>query len=66
MQQNCFSSCPPGISLAPLREEHAEKINSLWPNRHDGSLQFIKLIIELSPNIGAFDSNGKLVAWCLR
>lgn len=52
--------------MSPLSKKHADKINSYWTYRQDGSLDFIHLLIELSPNIGAFDSSGNLVAWCLR
>lgn len=39
----------------------------MWPNRHQASDFFIAQIIERSPSVGAFTTDGgKLVAWCLR
>lgn len=47
-------------------EDDAIEIDSKWPNRHDGSLFFIKRLIKWNPNIGAYDESGKLMGWCLR
>lgn len=57
---------PKGITLKPLTQEHAEMVNELWPNRHHGSLFFIKRLIDWNPNVGAYTEDGQLIAWCLR
>lgn len=47
--------------------EHGEKINDLWPHKHNGSLYFIQRLIEMNLNIGAFtEDEDELIAWCLR
>lgn len=54
------------MTLKPLSAKHAEVVNDEWPNKHIGSLYFIKRLIECNPNIGAFDENNELMGWCLR
>lgn len=44
----------------------AEAINDEWPNKHIGSLFFVKRVIEWNPNIGAFDENNELMGSCLQ
>lgn len=44
----------------------AKIADDVWPNKHDGSLFFLKRLIELNPNIGAYNENNELVAWCFR
>lgn len=46
--------------------ENAEIVNELWPNKHQGSLFFVKRLIEWNPQIGAFNENNELMGWCLR
>lgn len=58
---------PEGIYLKQLVPEHGEKINELWPHKHNGSLYFIQRLIEMNMNIGAFTKeDDELIAWCLR
>lgn len=45
----------------------------MWRNRYDGSADLLRQLIELSPQIGAFDTSAggdgggePLVGWCLR
>lgn len=49
-----------------MSENDAELADELWPNRHEGSLFFLKRLIKLNPNIGAYTKDGELVAWCFR
>lgn len=59
--------CPPGLTLRALdAEQHAPIVHDAYPHRQFVSLFFLKQIIELNPNVGAFDENDQLVAWCLR
>lgn len=44
----------------------AEVVNDEWPNKHIGSHFFVKRLIELNPNIGAYDKDGRLMGWSLR
>ncbi|KAH8241096.1 hypothetical protein KR026_012060 [Drosophila bipectinata] len=57
---------PTGITLSNLKIEDAETINEIWPHRSDKSVNFVRHLIKLNVNVGAYDNNGKLVAWCLR
>lgn len=57
---------PQGISLKPMVVEDAKKADAVWPNKHQGSLFFLRRLISWSPNIGAYNSDGELVAWCFR
>ncbi|KAH8281620.1 hypothetical protein KR054_001779, partial [Drosophila jambulina] len=57
---------PSGITLRNLSVEDAETINEIWPHRAPGSVSFVKNLIQLNVNTGAYDESGKLVAWCLR
>lgn len=62
-----FYRIPIGFSIKLLSDKHAEKIDSVWPNRHHGSLEFIKRIIAWNPNVGLFkNDDNELVAWSLR
>lgn len=49
-----------------MAEEDAITADNLWPNRHEGSLFFLKRLINWNPNIGAYTADGQLVAWCFR
>ncbi|XP_030245214.1 uncharacterized protein LOC115564723 [Drosophila navojoa] len=58
---------PAGYYTKSLSEQDAELINEEWPNRHEGSLYFIRRQIRLCVSIGLYaaDTN-ELVAWCIR
>lgn len=43
-----------------------EKINSLWHHRYEGSDKFISYSIKYHLNVGIFNEDNELVAWCLR
>lgn len=59
-------SIPENFHIGELKEEHVEKINSLWPHRFEGSESFILFTIKYHLNVGLFDDKDNLVAWCLR
>ncbi|XP_064540979.1 uncharacterized protein LOC135430297 [Drosophila montana] len=62
-----FSAEPPaGIELRSLDIEDAPTVNEIWPHRADGSVEFVKLLIVHNVSVGAYDEQGKLIAWCLR
>lgn len=52
--------------MKPLSVDDVETVDDEWPNKHIGSRFFVKRLIEWNPNIGAFDQNNELMAWCLR
>uniref|UniRef100_A0A224XT86 GCN5-related N-acetyltransferase Rv2170-like domain-containing protein n=1 Tax=Panstrongylus lignarius TaxID=156445 RepID=A0A224XT86_9HEMI len=54
---------PDGMRLDELKEEHAERINSVWPHRSDGSVEMMKLMMWVNFGKGLFNSNGELAAW---
>jgi ribosomal protein S18 acetylase RimI-like enzyme len=47
-----------------LSTEHVAIADALWPNKHAGSLYFLNRLRELNTNIGAFNDDGELMAWC--
>ncbi|XP_017013228.2 uncharacterized protein [Drosophila takahashii] len=57
---------PSGITLLNLAPEDAETINEIWPHHAPGSINFVRSLIKNNVHLGAYDDNGKLVAWCLR
>uniref|UniRef100_A0A336MH44 CSON001619 protein n=1 Tax=Culicoides sonorensis TaxID=179676 RepID=A0A336MH44_CULSO len=63
-----FDETPPdGITLKPMTTlEHAIQANKAWLFHDDGSLFFIKRLMEWNENIGAFNEKDELVAWCFR
>lgn len=52
--------------LHEMSEDDALYANTVWPNRHPGSAFFMKRIAKWNANVGLYQSDGKLVAWCLR
>lgn len=63
--ETCFRT-PKNVQLKTLSTANAEKINSLWPHKYDGSEEFIEYSIKYHVNVGMFDKNDELIAWCLR
>ncbi|XP_037805747.1 uncharacterized protein LOC119599892 [Lucilia sericata] len=64
-QAKQFTIDPPSnIQFKALELCHAEQINSIWPHRGPGSIEFVKLLIRLNDSVGLFEDNN-LVAWCL-
>ncbi|EDW03851.1 GH11464 [Drosophila grimshawi] len=62
-----FSTEPPaGIELRSLQIKDAPTINEIWPHRSPGSVEYVKRLIRHNVSVGAYDEEGKLIAWCLR
>lgn len=62
-----FEIAPPkGFHLKSLTLDNLDQINSSWPHRYEGSDKFIEYSIKYHINIGLFDINNQLIAWCLR
>lgn len=58
---------PAGVVLRSMQVADATKADEVWPNRHQGSLFFLRRLIAWSPNIGAYsEDTGELMAWCFR
>ncbi|XP_060665898.1 LOW QUALITY PROTEIN: uncharacterized protein LOC132798161 [Drosophila nasuta] len=55
-----------GLVCAHWETADAEIVNELWPHRAERTIEFVKHLIDHNISIGACDSNGKLIAWCLR
>ncbi|XP_061397712.1 uncharacterized protein LOC133333410 [Musca vetustissima] len=66
--KNLQICCPEGYYVQRLSSAvDAEIINTLWPNRHQGSLFLIKRLIDWNVNMGVYvKGTDELVAWCLR
>lgn len=62
-----ISRPPTDIYLRAMTVKDAQLADSLWPNKHEGSLFFLKRLSEWNPNIGAYlKTTDELVAWCFR
>lgn len=63
-----FDETPPeGITLQRMSTlEHAIQANKAWLYHDEGSLFFIRRLLEWNENMGAFNEKGELVAWCFR
>ncbi|XP_060666228.1 uncharacterized protein LOC132798387 isoform X2 [Drosophila nasuta] len=57
---------PSGITLRKLEIKDAVTVNELWPHNGKETIKFVKHAIENDLTIAACDSNGRLIAWCLR
>lgn len=53
-----------GIDIEPVRPEDAELVDSKWPFKHEGSVQYMADRIK-NGITGAVYENDKLLAWCL-
>lgn len=49
-----------------MNEEDAIKAEAVWANRHSGSIFFMKRVAKWNENVGIYQKDGVLVAWCLR
>uniref|UniRef100_A0A1A9WXM9 N-acetyltransferase domain-containing protein n=1 Tax=Glossina brevipalpis TaxID=37001 RepID=A0A1A9WXM9_9MUSC len=56
---------PHHLNLRHLEETHADQVNSVWPHRQPGSLEYVKLLIQCFDSVGVFDEGNNLIAWCL-
>lgn len=57
------SRIPKGFYSAPLKEEDAVVMNSVWAQRHIGSIDFLKTAIRMNPSTGIYKDDGELIAW---
>ena len=57
---------PDGFSMHDLSPQDTEKANEVWPNKHEGSKFFLKRLAEWNPNVGLYDKNEELLAWCFQ
>ncbi|XP_070489891.1 uncharacterized protein [Chironomus tepperi] len=57
---------PPNFHVKELTEENVEQINSIWPHRSEGSESFVSYSIKYHLNVGVYDDDNNLAAWCLR
>ncbi|EDW03848.1 GH11461 [Drosophila grimshawi] len=57
---------PVGIELRSVDPKDAATINENWPHGSPDSLKFVKRLIDYNVSVGAYDEQGKLIAWCLR
>lgn len=60
-------TCPDGITLKPMHsDEHVATIDAIYPFRSEGvTAKGFKKLMTFNVNLGAFNDNDKLVAWCL-
>lgn len=58
---------PDGISLKPMfSDEHVNTIDSVYPFKTEGvTAKAFKTLMTFNINLGAFDTDDKLLAWCL-
>ncbi|XP_065083790.1 uncharacterized protein LOC135705865 [Ochlerotatus camptorhynchus] len=56
---------PAGFRLAELKVHHAQIINATWAFRSGASEYAITRCIAWNTNVGLFDEQNELVAWCL-
>ncbi|XP_063697440.1 uncharacterized protein LOC134828395 [Culicoides brevitarsis] len=58
---------PEGITIKPMHsDEHAATVDSVYPFRTEGkTVHHFKKLMKFNTNLGAFDAEDKLVAWCL-
>lgn len=64
--RNLTATPPPDFTLKPMVVDDAATADAVWPNRHQGSLFFLRRLISWNPNVGVYNSDGDLVAWCFR
>ncbi|EDW78241.1 uncharacterized protein Dwil_GK16280 [Drosophila willistoni] len=52
------------FELRPLVDEDAQAVHSIWPNKGEGSLDYLKALIKFNRTLGACRSDtGELIAW---
>lgn len=54
------------LTLGPIAECDIEKVNTVWPSRHKGSMFYLNRLAKYNANVGVRTANGELVAWSLR
>lgn len=62
-----FQRIPPNFKLKQLSRENAFKVNSVWPNKSEGSVVYIEYLIDQNTSVGLYEEESdELAAWCLR
>ncbi|KAH8276576.1 hypothetical protein KR044_003224 [Drosophila immigrans] len=52
------------FELRPLRDEDAAAVHAIWPNKGEGSLDYLRALIRFNRTLGACRSDtGELIAW---
>ncbi|XP_058177229.1 uncharacterized protein LOC131293167 [Anopheles ziemanni] len=64
--RNLVVQVPDGFKFGSLKFDDAIFINAEWPHKYPGSELFIERLITRNLNLGLFDGDGKLMAWCMR
>lgn len=57
---------PASFQVRPLQTEDAFDINSVWPQKGDGTEEFVSYMIENNTNVGLYNESDELIAWCLK
>lgn len=65
-ERKCIFRPPSGIELKPLSHIDLMKAFSVWHAKDRSSLRLFEFVATLHMNMGAFKTDGTLVAWCLR
>lgn len=52
--------------LKRLTEDDAIAVDAVWPNRHRGSVFFLKRMAAWNENVGLYRDDGSMVAWSFR
>lgn len=58
-------SIPEGLTIRALSPQNLEYAHSQYPYRHDVPLTFFQMLHKFNKNLGIYDKNGELLAWCL-
>ncbi|XP_049876676.1 uncharacterized protein LOC126374209 [Pectinophora gossypiella] len=54
---------PPGTYLAPVKQHHIERIDSVWPYRYSGSKFYFSTLSSNGLSYGLFSKSDELMAW---
>lgn len=67
-KENAFHlRSPEGVELNPLTKfSDIQKAFSLWPVGKRASVKLLERSAKYNPNVGAFSSDGTLMAWVFR
>lgn len=56
---------PEGLSIRPLAPQDLEYAHSQYPYRDEVRLPFFQMLHKFNKNLGIYDHNNDLLAWCL-
>lgn len=57
---------PEGIILKPVEQSDVHIADEVWPHRAEGTLQFLHELAKLNASVGAYNSDGRMIAWVFR